>query len=141
MGDVLEHVNAMIGVCIGPAASALATVFISTTSFTLSWTGEGGYPPVEADYRLDGDRLALIESRVKDDGVAKQSPDEATLVEGWWRMRGGMPDEAQLRFTLSAAKDAYSICWVGQCWLVSSLIAAPAGTEIVVRACDGIGQP
>jgi hypothetical protein len=131
----------MIGVCLGPVASTLATVFISATSFTVSWTGEGGYPPSEGDYRLDGDRLALIEVRVKDDGLTEKPLDGATLADGWWHMSGSTSPDPQPRFRLSAARDAYSICWAGQCWLVSSLIAAPAGTEVLVRACDGIGQP
>jgi hypothetical protein len=131
----------MIGFCLGPAAGALATVFISATTFTLSWSGADARPPMELDYMVEGDGLVLVEARIKDRGDAMELPADAERAGGWWRLRRH-ERSPEARFTPLPEKAAYSICWIGQCWPVASLLAATAeGAEIVIRPCNGVGQP
>lgn len=62
---------------------------LAVAGFTLAWTHTVERIPWEEDWRIDGDRLVLEESRVKGSGAGMDPPPEARLVDGWYAWRPG----------------------------------------------------
>jgi hypothetical protein len=121
----------VIGICLGPAAAGLATVFLSATSFTLSWEHSVERIPWEEDYRIEGTRLVLGEARVKGSGAGMEPPPESVLRDGWWRFHPDLPPLPELRLGNSAVGE-YTLCWAGGCSALSQLVQ---GDTIVLWVC------
>ena len=58
---------------------------IALNTFTLAWTHTVEKSGWEEDWRNDGDSLVLMEARIKGSGAGMEPPEDARLVDGWWR--------------------------------------------------------
>jgi len=119
----------MIGLCLG-AARGLAEVSLPVAAFTLAWTHSVERVAWEEDYRVAGDRLVLVEARVKGSGAGMDPPPGAVLRDGWWHYRPDLPPLPALRLTRSSAAADYTLCAAGECRSLSTLL--PIGEEVAV---------
>lgn len=117
------------------AAGAKVAV-LAVSAFTLSWTHSVQKTRWEEDWRIAPAGLEIIEARIQGSGAGMDPPDDARLVDGWWRYRPDIPPRAELVLGASAATGSgWRICGGGECL---DLEEEPAGRPIVLRACrDG----
>ena len=126
-----------MGICI---ASGGLVAYLAASSFTLQWMHTVEHTAWEEDWRIAaGDRLELVEARVKGSGAGMEPPDGARLEGGWWRYR---PDARSLDAMRLAdhggAAGRWRICTsIGPCQEIGG---GPTNPEdryggIVITAC------
>lgn len=128
----------MIGICIGPAAAGIATVFLSATSFTLRWEHSVEHIPWEEDYRVEAHHLVVSEARVKGSGAGMEPPPDAVLRDGWWRFDPDLPPLPELRLSNSAV-GVYTLCWQGGCSPLPQLDSRLQEQPVVLWVCGSEG--
>jgi hypothetical protein len=91
----------------------------------------------EEDYRVEGERLIAVESRIEGSGAGMEPPEDARLVEGMWRWRPGLPPLPELRLTLSPYTADYRLCAQGRCATLHALAHASldAVEVVTLRPC------
>jgi hypothetical protein len=116
-----------VALCLAAAGVSLR---IATAAFSLGWTHTVEHQPWQEGWQVDGDRLRLLEVRVKGSGAGMEPPPEARLVDGWyvWHL-----DEARERLVLRRAADPdgvigdWRLCPAGQaCAALGDLVGADA---------------
>lgn len=113
----------MNAICLFVAGTLRAT--LATTDITVAWDHSVEKTRWEERYRVDGDRLQLVEVRIQGSGAGMDPPPDATLVDGWWTWRPGA-SLAVLRLTASSFTRDYDLCWRGRCETLHRVIGAPA---------------
>lgn len=108
------------------AAGALHT-FVATTSFTLAWTHSIEKIRREEDYRIVGDRLELVEARIRGSGAGMEMADDARLRDGIWHYRPALAPLPALRLARSTYTSDYELC-AAACRPLSDWIPIAAGT-------------
>lgn len=117
------------------SAGAVATV-LAVESFTLAWTHSIEKVRWEEDYVLDGNRLRLVEARIRGTGAGMEPPADAVLKDGVWHYRPGLPPQTQLRLARSPYTAGYQLCTKGHCQPLAELLpGAENPSTIVVEAC------
>jgi hypothetical protein len=122
-------------VCLLVAGALSAT--LPDPEFTLAWDHSVQKTRWEERYRVDGERLRLVEARVEGTGAGMEPPPSAVLRDGAWTWRPGtlLPE---LRLTLSRYTSDYMLCSQGRCRTLGALVApAAADATVVVRPCSG----
>jgi hypothetical protein len=127
------------GICLIVAGVVSAT--LPTEQFTLGWTHSVAKTRWEETYRVDGDRLALIEARIQGMGAGMEPPPGARLANGWWTWRPAVPPLPALELSRSPYTGDYDVCFGSRCADLGTLIgAAHADVEVVtVKPCRGAG--
>ncbi|MEP7183751.1 MAG: DUF1850 domain-containing protein [Betaproteobacteria bacterium] len=123
----------MNAVCLVVAGIVRAT--LPGDEFTLAWDHSVQKTRWEERYRVDGDRLRLVEARVEGTGAGMEPPPSAVLRNGAWTWQPGtlLPE---LRLALSPYTTDYTLCWQDRCRTLGDLVApAAADTTVVVRPC------
>jgi hypothetical protein len=67
--------------------AGVATTRLAVAAFTLAWTHSVEKVAWQEDWRIEGDRLVLVESRVKGSGAGMEPGADAVLEGGWYRSR------------------------------------------------------
>ena len=119
------------------AAGGLVTT-LALQGFTLAWTHSIEKIRWEEDWRVDGDRLALVEARVRGSGAGMEPPAGSTFRDGVWHYDPHVAPLSVLRLTQSDFAPGYELCADGDCRPLSG--AAPRagnGDVIELRACRG----
>ena len=127
----------MIGVCLLVAGAVQASLPADT--FTLAWRHSVTKTRWEEDWRVEGNRLAAVESRVEGSGAGMDPPPGARLADGMWHWRPALAPLPELRLTLSPYTADYRLCTRAGCAPLHALVHAPADRiEVVtVRPCTG----
>lgn len=130
-----EGVNAL---CLLVAGVLQATV--AGREFTLAWTHSVERVRWEERYRIEDDRLQLVEARVRGHGAGMEPPPGARLQDGTWTwVPGTVVPELQL--ARSTATTDYTLCAGGRCRTLGEwLTLPPDGGSVTLRACDA-GAP
>jgi hypothetical protein len=119
-------------------AGALRAV-VPAQEFTVAWTHSVQKTRWEERYRVDGERLRLVEARIQSSGAGMDPPPDATLRGGWWTWQPALPPLPELRLTLSSYTRGYDLCWRERCHslrrLVSSGAADRDGAVVEIHAC------
>ena len=121
----------MNAVCLLVAGVLRAT--LPTDAFTLAWRHSVEKTRWEEDYRIQGDRLVLTQSRVEGFGAGMEPAPGAVLVDGVWRWRPALPPLPELRLTSSPYTTDYALCWAHACRPLR-VLAESGGVEVVVVA-------
>ncbi len=112
-------------------------VTLAMQSFTLAWTHSIEKIRWEEDWRVEGDRLHVVEARVRGSGAGMEAPAGSTFEGGVWRYDPHVPSLAVLRLTHSIYASGYELCHDGECRpLVESAPRAGNGDVIALSACS-----
>jgi len=85
-------------------------VSIAAQQFTLSWTHSVERILWQEDWRVRGQKLSLVEARIKGNGAGMAVPEGAVLKNGVWHY-GISLDVPTLHLTISPfGRDEYQIC-------------------------------
>jgi hypothetical protein len=115
-----------MALCVGTGGIASKLL---VTAFTLAWTHSVERTVWQEDWRVEGDRLVLVESRVKGSGAGMEPGEDAVLRDGWWRSHP--PRSVQeLLLADSGAAGTWTLC-AGDCVELGTGSASP----IRVRPC------
>lgn len=123
----------MSGVCLLVAGAMAA--FLPAAEFTLGWSHSVEKIRWEERYRVDGDRLLLVEASVAGSGAGMEPGPGATLSHGRWTWTPAVAPLSELRLALSGYTRDYDVCWNGRCTALAALVKRHDAT-VVVRACD-----
>jgi hypothetical protein len=118
---------------------------IPAQEFTVAWTHSVEKTRWEERYRLDGERLRLVEARIQGSGAGMDPPPDATFADGWWTWTPSIGPLPALHLTLSPFTRDYDLCWRGRCRSLHRLVASAAAADtsraatialVDVRACQ-----
>jgi hypothetical protein len=123
----------MSAVCLIVAGVVSAT--LPTEQFTLSWTHSVEKTRWEETYRVDGDRLALIEARIEGMGAGMEPPADARFADGWWIWRPNVPPLPALDLSRSPYTRDYDICFALRCAELGALTGATGTSIVTVKPC------
>ncbi|HJU71751.1 MAG TPA: DUF1850 domain-containing protein [Paucimonas sp.] len=119
----------MIALCIA-AAGALITLPLQ--SFTLAWTHSIEKIRWEEDYRVEDQRLLLVEARIRGSGAGMDIPDDAVLVNGVWHYAPALKSVPRLRLARSPYVADYQLCYGARCHPMAE-IAGPVESATLVE--------
>jgi hypothetical protein len=125
----------MSAVCLIVAGVVSAT--LPTEQFTLSWSHSVEKTRWEETYRVDGDRLALIEARIQGMGAGMEPPDGARFADAWWIWRPNVPPLPALELSRSPYTPDYDICFALRCAELGALTGATGTSIVTVKPCPG----
>lgn len=111
----------MSALCVVAAALSVA---LPLQSFTLAWTHSIEKIRWEEDYRIVGDRLQLVEARIRGSGAGMEPPAGARLQGGAWHYTPTLPPLPRLRLARSPYVADYQLCWNGACRPMADIIGA-----------------
>jgi hypothetical protein len=120
-------------------AAGAVLVQIEITRFTLAWLHSVERVRWEEDWRVEGDRLVLVESRIKGSGAGMEPPAEAVLADGYWHYRPQVAPLERIDLARSGMVADWQLCIGGKCRDLTTYLPADAPTSVpvTVRACSG----
>jgi len=95
------------------AAAGLA-VHVAASAFSLSWTHTIEHTLWQEEWRVENDRLVLVEARVKGSGAGMEPPPEARLEDGFYVWQPMIEQDALLLRRDPQAGD-WRLCAAGRC--------------------------
>ncbi|MFC0812020.1 DUF1850 domain-containing protein [Paracoccus panacisoli] len=113
--------------CLMAGAVALAV----SGGFSLGWTHSVERVRWEERWRVEGDRLVLIEARVRGSGAGMEPGEGAVERDGWWVWQ---PSRSFPELTLAASGatgGGWTLCTDGGC----RELGAVAGAAVTLRPC------
>jgi hypothetical protein len=117
-------------------AAGGAVVVLALQGFTLAWTHSIEKIRWEEDWRIEGDRLVLVEARVRGSGAGMEPPAGSVLRDGVWHYDPHLPPLETLRLTHSSYAADYELCSGERCTpLAAAAPRAGNGDVIELRAC------
>ena len=123
----------MSAICL---AAAGALTRLAVTGFTLAWMHSVEHVLWEEDWAVQGDRLVIVQSRVRGSGAGMEPPEGATFHDGSWHYRPALPPLPELDLTWSDFTQDWRLCAAGTCRPLHELVAPPAeGGVIRVYPC------
>jgi hypothetical protein len=122
--------------CILVAGVIRATV--PSPEFTLAWEHSVEKTRWEERYRIEGDKLALVEASVAGSGAGMEPAPGARFANGRWSWRPALPPLPVLRLAASHYALDYELCWGGRCSRLGSLLgSAVQDATVELKACSG----
>jgi hypothetical protein len=112
--------------------AAATTTRLAVAAFTLAWTHSVEKVEWQEDWRIEADRLVLVESRVKGSGAGMEPGEDAVLENGWYRWAPGLA-VPELVLARSGVVPDWRLCVGGACRALG-----PAGDSaglVVVTPC------
>jgi hypothetical protein len=104
--------------------------------FTLAWEHSVEKIEWRENYVIDGDRLRLVEARIRGSGAGMEAPPGARFENGAWVWRPGAPPLPELRLAWSTYTRDYRVCDATRCTPLSEITGPLADGDVVtVRAC------
>lgn len=129
----------MSGLCI---VAGTATVRVAVAAFTLAWTHSVEKVLWEEDWRVEGQHLVLVESRVRGSGAGMEPPEGAVLEDGAWRYRPRLPPLPELALARSGATADWRLCPEdAPCRPLGAFLPDPSAQAVTLRACTGQRKP
>ncbi len=113
-------------------AGALSAVIPSPT-FTLQWSHSVEHILWQEDWRLEGDRLSLVEARIRGSGAGMDPPEGAVLRDGVWHYHAERHIE-RLLLSSGTGQPEYLLCADGHCRALTDWLGGPAAQGSVELA-------
>jgi hypothetical protein len=117
-------------------ASGGAVVKLALAAFTLAWTHSVEKTTWEEDLRVEGDRLVLVEARIKGSGAGMEPPPGAVLQAGFWHYRPNLPPLPELELANSGATADWRLCAENWCKPLASFLPGPGDTYTLSACAD-----
>lgn len=118
-------------------ASAGAVTALAVSGFTLSWSHSVEHTRWQESWRVNEDRLQIVEAMVEGPGAGMEAPEGAVWSADGWRYTPTLPPLREVRLAASGMTDGgWTLCANDTC----QVLGAEAGTEIVLTAapiCPG----
>jgi hypothetical protein len=111
------------------------TAKLAVTAFTLVWMHSVEKIDWQEDWRIEGDRLHLVLSRVKGSGAGMEAGDGAVLKDGFWSWRPHVPPLPELTLARSGATPDWRICTSDGCRSMTELLGPAGGTPVTMSVC------
>jgi hypothetical protein len=115
-------------------ASGGAVAKLALAAFTIAWTHSVEQVAWEEDLRIEGDRLIVLEARIKGSGAGMEVPEGAVLRDGFWHYRPDLPPLPELELANSGATADWRLCAGGSCKPLGSFVPRP-GDAYLLTAC------
>lgn len=123
-------------------AAAALTVALPLQSFTLAWTHSIEKIRWEEDYRIVGDRLQLVEARIRGSGAGMEPPEGARLIDGVWHYTPALPLLPRLSLARSPYVADYQLCWDGACKPMAAIIGTvEEAPKVKLFQCNSAEAP
>lgn len=114
-------------------AGAVATR-LAIAGFTLAWTHSIEKTRWEEDWRVEADRLVIVEARVKGSGAGMEPGPGATFDGHFWRWRPRLPPVRDIRLARSSVlPEGWTLCAEGSCRTVAG--AGESADVVALTAC------
>ncbi len=111
-------------------AAGKITAF-AVAGFTLSWTHSVEKTRWEEDWRVAGDRLQVVEARVKGSGAGMEPPEGSVLQNEWWVYAPDLQPQKELVLAASGATSGgWQICFGKECLTVGEEAAEPTRLSV-----------
>lgn len=107
---------------------------LALTAFTLAWTHTVEKVEWQEDWRIEGNRLALVESRVVGSGAGMEPGPDARLEAGRFRFRPALPPLAELVLARAPGQADWQLCDTLGCRPLGALLPDSEG-PVVLRPC------
>lgn len=108
----------------------------------LRWTHSVEHTGWWERWRIEGDRLALIEARVKGGGAGME-PGEGSRLERdadggeWWVWNPATPPLPEITLAASSFTADHRLCVAGHCRTLSAWLGGIHDRPVVLSPCDG----
>jgi hypothetical protein len=120
-----------VSLCIAAAGIALE---IAASSFTLGWTHTIEKTIWEEDWRIEGDRLVLVEARIQGSGAGMDPPPEARLEGGFYIWQPNTPPLPEIVLRRAAQAGDWRLCTPARCAILGKWLGAEAD-PVRLTAC------
>jgi hypothetical protein len=112
--------------------SAGAVTRLALAAFTLAWTHSIEKVEWQEDWRVDGDRLVLTQTRIRGSGAGMEPGSDAVLRDGWFVSH---PDRRlpELRLARSGVVPDWRLCDPQGCRTLGEL--GTTGSVAVLKPC------
>jgi hypothetical protein len=114
------------------AGGIVAARLAGVAAFTLVWTHSVERTRWEEDWRMESDRLVLVEARVQGHGAGMEPPEGAQLEGGFWRWPSSLPPIPEIALRRSGATSDWSICIRDDCRTVGDFVGPEADPVLLV---------
>jgi hypothetical protein len=125
-----------MSLCLAATGVALE---IAVSAFTLSWTHSVEKTRWEEEWRIAGDRLAIVEARVEATGAGMEPAAEAELVNGFYVWRPARAPVAELVLRRAAQAGDWRLCAGMRCAAVGAWLGRDAD-PVRFSAVHGSGR-
>lgn len=108
---------------------------IAAAAFTLSWVHSIEKTRWQEEWRVEGDRLRIVEARIEHMGAGMETPPDARFDGTWWRWTpalGPLP-EVLLRRSDSQPQ-GWRLCAQGVCRAIADV--RESADVVGLRACE-----
>lgn len=103
---------------------------------TLSWTHSVEKILWEEDWRREGERMRLVEARVRGTGAGMEPPTGAVLKEGVWHYMPALPPQPHVLLRHSPYVPPHVVCSDADCRPVTAwLPGLPPEAVLALRPC------
>jgi hypothetical protein len=111
---------------------------LAAPAFTLAWTHSIEKTRWEEDWRIAGDRLEIVEARIRGAGAGMEPPAGAVLRAGVWHYRPPLAAQSQLLLAHSPHVAGYELCRDARCEPLAGLLPGlPADAVVKIAPCAG----
>ena len=112
------------------------SAWLGVQIFTLAWVHSVEKIRWEEDWQIAGEKLQVIEARVRGSGAGMEPPLDAQFRGGVWHYRPAIGALAQVELAHSPYVPGYEICFSGGCRPLANLLPGiPETTSIVLEVC------
>lgn len=112
-------------------AGAGLAITIATQSFTLAWTHTIEKTEWQEDWRIEGDRLALVEARIKGSGAGMEPPENAVLKEGFYIFHPRVPPLPEIVLRRAPQAGDWRLCAAGRCATIGEWLGGDADPVVL----------
>lgn len=124
----------MIALCL--SAGALSAT-LSIQAFTLAWMHSVEKVRWEEDWEIKGQKLHLVEARIKGMGAGMEMPEGALFRDGSWHFAPSIAPMKSLNLSHSPYTKGYEFCIKDTCQPLSDFLPNIEETMVIVlEACE-----
>jgi hypothetical protein len=122
-----------VSLCLSAAGVA---VTIAAQSFSLSWTHTVERTEWREEWRIEGDRLKLVQASVKGSGTGIDPPEGAILKDGAYVWQPSLPPIPALTLRRAPQAGDWRLCAGGRCAPLDKWLGGEAD-PVELRPCIG----
>jgi len=111
------------------------TAALGVTAMTLAWTHSIEKIRWEEDWRIQGNQMTIVQSRVQGTGAGMEPGPGATFDGHWFRWRPDMKPLKTVTLRRSGATADWSVCIRGKCRPMSAYVGEKAD-PVVMKPCS-----
>jgi hypothetical protein len=115
-------------------AAAGIVIEIAASSFTLGWTHTIEKTVWEEHWRIEGDRLVLLEARIQGSGAGMEPPPEARLEDGFYVWQPNTPPLPEIVLRRAEQAGDWRLCTASRCAALGEWLGAEAD-PVTLRPC------